>query len=1409
MKGGLFDLKRTLYKLETDDWADASDDLARAAGKLVGWDEVLKERCSVIIGTANSGKTSELKRQAGLLREKGRHACFIEVRSLVTEARIEDAFEPIEEEAFKHWSDNSSEPLCLFVDSIDEGALERARDLKTALRKLVRHVGAAPGGITWVLSTRPAALNAAVVKAIADGLGIPFPLETSVLSRPASLDKANGLQTAATPNPASGSVTPHVVKFRLSNLTSAQAGVYLERKYGLKDHGSISDAAYAHGLASLLTTPGKLDLLQALDLLTAPPSNLQEVFSRCVALHIDAPANDRKDIAHVPAATLEHEVARLACASSLCERLNIEMPSDGAPATALALSARTVIRGLLDPAIRYLLSCSLFEDSGHHQVKLQPDDFRFFLAARRLNELIQSRDDAKKVADILCWQAPTGETGVFALFIPVAGWLATFNHYFFLICVELDPQCAAFFGDLRTMPPMDAKRALGAAIAKIAQGERPGHGAYVLTSENYWQAGAPFLQDEIGVLFDINASNEDATDILLEISRVARLPILREKVLKVAENDYARLLANHEALRYLIEVGNDQDRISLRNAALGESSLSERTVRMLLQGLAWRTLDANDIANLTEKCDGPDSKYMLRYSLTEEIVSGASDQQLYELTDRLLTRVIALLPADADESARTVLDDFEWLAEAVASLLASLATRDLAAGLVVQTGALIVRFQLEILGRDDGGIDVKDLKTSLTNPGQLRSDVIRRLSDEAGSDESKYWDNFVYRAALLRPTASEAEIVGADGLIAVIKVVEANAQQQQAPKKAANPRRPVTATAANRKQLEKRIEAIRAGTDIAALSWVAQVLSNAGSLSRYGDVSISGFRLAYGDEIADATLEGLSNLWRREPPKRDETQPRSIYMSTVAGLQGLGLEMQGPSEMTQLTSAEVVRALDYGLYELNGLPKWYWSVALCDVEAAQRYLAAAISDAGAGPVARERAAKILTSLADAPDDFRKSLAPLAWSAAKESKTLDDYQLKTVLSLVTTQGLVSPEEFSRAAAAHALDEEESGSGPAWAAAWLLYAPEAFMMHLLHLRALQPADVDKQVLDLATYLDDNHELSIQELSKKSPATIVALRDLYCLLCEVLPREGDTPRPSGKAYALEARDRAQRLRDRLPPLIASASNAASHAALVALAARTSSTDEARYLLFLARRNAEAMLRVPPMSAAGYLDFERTLERVHISQESFAQTVESAILDIKEIVEKGDFSPRRFLSTFFSGASSSVMRSREDDFQLFLANELALIGARRFSVTREGQLAEDTRRDISIHHSGGGWQATLELKVSMGDWTLQEYRDSLKNQLVGLYMKELDSKAGFFVVLLQKNRQWDGPNGRLGFNELLGILREDALQLQAENPTLRLRVIGIDATEPVTLSGTPVRAKSRGKIAKPRDPVEAIIPR
>ncbi len=170
--------------------------------------------------------------------------------------------------------------------------------------------------------------------------------------------------------------------YRLATLGRSQAITFLEQVLGYSDGSAVIAATERYGLTSMLETPGKLKLLAKIDLLGSPPTSLAANLQRTVMLQLDAPADGRRTLNKATTAEIEIEVTRLAAASTLCERLNIALPAESETSAPSSLSARTIVRGLLDGDLQYLLSSDFFQDSGHHQVKFQPDDVPLLLGRK-------------------------------------------------------------------------------------------------------------------------------------------------------------------------------------------------------------------------------------------------------------------------------------------------------------------------------------------------------------------------------------------------------------------------------------------------------------------------------------------------------------------------------------------------------------------------------------------------------------------------------------------------------------------------------------------------------------------------------------------------------------------------------------------------------------------------------------------------------------------------------------------------------------------------------------------------------------------------------------------------------------------------------------------------------------------
>lgn len=142
-----------------------------------------------------------------------------------------------------------------------------------------------------------------------------------------------------------------------------------------------------------------------------------------------------------------------------------------------------------------------------------------------------------------------------------------------------------------------------------------------------------------------------------------------------------------------------------------------------------------------------------------------------------------------------------------------------------------------------------------------------------------------------------------------------------------------------------------------------------------------------------------------------------------------------------------------------------------------------------------------------------------------------------------------------------------------------------------------------------------------------------------------------------------------------------------------------------------------------------------------------------------------------------------KEKQLQLWLAARLSDTPLRRFiprfRVHREPEVDEDKRTDIEVSSAAG--KVCIEVKPvdSTRTYSANSLTETLREQLVGQYLRGQNSQHGVLVVFRLDAKQWEIPDGsdRGDFHELIGYLTEQAAKVEADNVDIEgLRVIGID---------------------------------
>ncbi|WP_139191967.1 hypothetical protein [Thiocapsa roseopersicina] len=1250
----------------------------------------------------------------------------------------------------------------------------------------------------------------------------------------ASVDAASKTENAAPAH-------EQVKVYALLPLDKAGAALYLGSHRGMHQPKQTLIAARQYGLGRLAEGPGGLDILAYIDPVRNPPQCLTQVFEKMVEAVQQQQRTDPRErqVGSPLPESLDGAIERLASASVVCQLPNIELSPEALRYSDGVLSARPIIASLLsESSLTYLLGSRLFIDSGQYQVKLYPDELLPFLAAKRLAALVKSPEHARRLLANFTWHSTTGECGVYRPLLPLAGWLAVFSTHSRQELLRVEPQAVAFFGDLRNpqVQVTEASNALERAIERlVSAGDSLGRSYYTLTDENYWQAAKPGIEPTLNRLFEKYSADWDARDALLNIAGHARLDVLRDAVLSVHGGDYGKLMDEQLDLHYILSLGREVDLFALGAALRDKADLSETSVAGLVAKLAWKVLDARSIAEIAaEQFRRERSGFSIDWVLTGDVAEEASDVDLYRLTRSLLLRLVNSKVGRELGSERYWAD--QKFLELVIDLLALVIKRPaLDPSRAAKLCLVLSRF---VNKHHDVSPDTVKLQAALQANKVVRLEFLRGLIHATDKTAESICRVMGWYHPLCPYVDGDEVELGEPGFSEFLENRKKSA--------VALPRRPterrdreLLLEENSKATLRGMLDGLRDASEESALAWVAQWLLRTVQQSHHGECNFTLFEQAAGSEIAQAVREGLSTLWRSRDPTWDEDKPDSTYYITIAGLQGIWLNLGDGARLPVLSEQEVRRAIRYAQFEINGYPKWFWRLVGAHEQVATQELGVILAGAGKGQLSMVKAETLIRRLDEASEGVRHSLARAAWDFVlghpQPAERISEAALKVAAanSGVIDQATFEAEAWRRMGTA--FDEEIPSLGDTpdvmdadaqkarqaldrrihelrrkrsdavvWGGYWLWTYPRNLGQRWESWRADKPQSAEGFMLSLAAYLgeDRGREDSGARLKRAAETGsdgLNTLKMLYEWVRSVVREEDDINRKDGRIYSPGERDHAQRLRNALAPAISHAKSEQAYEVLEGLRQQAAGPT-AKYLRYLQFMMREEQYAKKPIAQTDYHEFERSFAPRVSEYMDFAMAVETDLLTVKSQIETGDFSLRRFFNSlnFKRIKTHNDGLALEEDFQALLGSELNHAAGGRYAVTLEPILPEMTRRDVLCQ--SGSLRATVELKMSLR-WTLEDYIEALEKQLQGQYMMAPNSKIGFFVVVLQEQRAWKGPDGnRIGFDELLGILKNKAREKEIDDSSVYLRVIGIDAAAKENFRSARSATEAAGAATAPR---------
>jgi hypothetical protein len=245
-------------------------------------------------------------------------------------------------------------------------------------------------------------------------------------------------------------------------------------------------------------------------------------------------------------------------------------------------------------------------------------------------------------------------------------------------------------------------------------------------------------------------------------------------------------------------------------------------------------------------------------------------------------------------------------------------------------------------------------------------------------------------------------------------------------------------------------------------------------------------------------------------------------------------------------------------------------------------------------------------------------------------------------------------------------------------------------------------------------------------------------------------------------------------IPGVLVRTPGVAAHRALLKLV--STETEPATKIWLKGRLLEQAVLEASNAAVFDVADCHSLgtpLQREPRNEHELFEHVLSRLEEVKIGLEQGPFSER---GLFYNGMPEKLL-------QLWLSARLRDAQCRRFSVHREEEVDDDKETDIQL--SAGSWNVCVEIKPvdQSRSYSAASLTKTIREQLVGQYLKGFNSSHGILVLFRLDTKQWNIPGGgnNQSFQALVDYLQTQALLIKAEQTHVQeLVVFAFDCVGP-----------------------------
>ena len=1230
MRRELLDLRRHFLELkETGD--EEADKLLVDFGvtKPIAWDDVLQQRCVVVLGEAGTGKTTEFCQRSAILRARGVASFFVTIDDLASEG-LTSSLTTTSEQQLQSWK-ASNALAYFFLDAVDEARLSGPRFgiFKSALRKLERELGDALRRAHIAISCRVSDWRAQSDRATVEEIlypeilpGIVRQLSGSATSSPASEQpNAPGRRveerlSLAKPTEAQLKTT-NVRVYALAPLDD-QAVRMLAQSLGATEPDDFMRAARSAAAHPYLERPRDVEWIVAYWLQHKRLGTLTDLIENDIQEKLLERNSDRAKRQLMTPQRAKEAVKALAGISLLERRLTFRLP-DGeldAERAASSVDPAAVLSDLQPTELHELLTRPIFDEATYGRVRIHHRSVTEFLAAEWLQSLADNGFSTADMGELLFHQHG-GVRVVPDELLPVAVWLAASNEAVRERLLDIAPLSFLQMGDPSRFSIEFRHRLLAAVASLYKDRSRLFRSTDRATLR---RLGASDMVSSLNALLRVSTEDE-LLETLIAIVAEGGLKECAEEVLRIATSPECPLRARAEAIRTIAKIGTSaQCETVLRQMNEQASTISHDLGGVLLDFYP-KNMNVGQLAEFLSRVEPPPAHTvtLLLHLLGSRIYHDTAEDQRAHLLEALT----ALLADGKIHGQR------RWMLKPLAQL-----TSKLAADCPDQcepTLVPLVRALLNASQRDsvDPTYAETELRRFLSQSAIRRIVFWEQVSNARASNptaSSCYdvmagvgaWNPRHEDAAWLAAAAqtcgrADDRLVAFDCLIH-LPVVDGKASEREAlvatigasdpvlnqrleqylstnrligdqgasRRAASSEREDALQEQENLEWLHKHIADLRDAKNLGALDYLTQA---AGIDPERPAETIERIGTKYDGEIATAVRQGLRQAWRRiQCPLPHEEKERNSFSSwMLMGLAGLALDVEDGLDFTFLEPEEARHAACYATRALNTYPQWLDALVAAQRTTVFGVFRECLRVDFVHPNGAPSIHATLHMLPHASSAVRELCTPVVLELLREGDPPRADTLESCLkSLLATSTSTTRDALAGFAPSRCdLRNADHDRSSLWWCSWLAVDPTPALLVLEEAIAQVGPDADDLVLRLADRIwRFSEDAQLGFTFPRDPKARGKLTQL--IIAHVRP--GDDVRHHG-AHAYGARDHAESLRRHLLDMLVDTPGSEAYEALTHIADLPRMAGWRDYILSLAEKQLSQDARAHPSAVSEYL--------------------------------------------------------------------------------------------------------------------------------------------------------------------------------------------------------------------------------